>query len=68
MLSVFISYARKDGADLAKRLQQDLTHKGFDAWLDTQRIKGGATWTIAIEEEIDNRPVTLALDVRLLHL
>jgi hypothetical protein len=42
-LRVFISYARKDGAALAQRLQKDLNEKGFDAWLDTQRI--GGTWT-----------------------
>ena len=36
---VFISYARKDGAALAQRLQKDLNEQGFDAWLDTQRIK-----------------------------
>jgi hypothetical protein len=40
---VFISYARKDGAALAQRLQKDLKEQGFDAWLDTQRI--GGTWT-----------------------
>ena len=39
---IFISYARKDGALLAQRLQSDLTKEGFDAWLDTQRIAGGA--------------------------
>ena len=37
---VFICYARKDGASLAQRLQKDLKEKGFDAWLDTQRIAG----------------------------
>ena len=36
---VFLSYARKDGASLAQRLQKDLNDKGFDAWLDTQRSK-----------------------------
>jgi hypothetical protein len=38
---VFISYARKDGAKLAQRLKKDLQAKGFDAWLDTNRISGG---------------------------
>jgi hypothetical protein len=36
---VFISYACKDGTELAQRLQADLTKSGFDAWLDTQRIQ-----------------------------
>jgi hypothetical protein len=42
---VFISYAHKDGADLARRLQGDLEKRGFDPWLDTQRLRRGATWT-----------------------
>jgi WD40 repeat protein len=58
---IFISYARKDGASLAQRLQSDLMKEGFDAWLDTQRIGGGAVWSTAIEREIDTRQVTIAL-------
>jgi hypothetical protein len=62
-LRVFISYARRDGATLAQRLQTDVTMEGFDAWLDTppQRIAGGAVWSTEIERKIDTRPVTLAL-------
>jgi WD40 repeat protein len=60
-LRVFISYARKDGAALAQRLQSDLTKVGFDTWLDTQRIGGGAVWSTEIEHEIDTRQVTIAL-------
>jgi WD40 repeat protein len=58
---VFISYARKDGAPLAQRLQSDLAKEGFDAWFDTQRIGGGAVWSAEIECEVDTRQVTLAL-------
>jgi hypothetical protein len=58
---VFISYARKDGADLAQRLQADLKQRGFDAWLDIQRLRPGAVWSTGIETEIDSREVTLAL-------
>lgn len=60
-LRVFISYARKDGAALARRLQSSLNTKGFDVWLDTQRLHGGTTWSWEIEHEIDTRQVTLAL-------
>jgi hypothetical protein len=38
---VFISYAHKDGAPLGQRLRADLKGKGFDTWLDTQRLTGG---------------------------
>ena len=58
---VFISYARKDGAALAQRLQEDLNKQGFDAWLDTQRIGGGAVWSMEIERQIDAREVMIAL-------
>ena len=44
-MRVFISYARKDGAALAQRLQADLVTEGFDTWLDVQRIGGGAVWS-----------------------
>src|SRR5271166_3053409 len=60
-LRVFLSYARKDGAALAQRLQKDLKERGFDAWLDAQRIKGGATWTTDIEHALDKAEFVLAL-------
>src|ERR1017187_3003944 len=60
-LRVFISYARKDGAALAQRLQKDLNEKGFDAWLDTQRIGSGRVWSTQIEHEIDTREVIVAV-------
>jgi hypothetical protein len=58
---IFISYARRDGAELARRLQADLTAKGFDAWLDKQRLAGGAVWTADIEAALDNAEFVLAL-------
>src|SRR5580704_1664850 len=60
-LRVFLSYARKDGAALAQRLQKDLKQQGFDGWLDTQRITGGATWTSDIERALDDAEFVLAL-------
>jgi hypothetical protein len=59
--SVFISYARKDGSQLAERLLGDLQREGFDVWLDTQEITGGATWTTKVEEALDKAQVVLAL-------
>src|SRR5271167_1753343 len=58
---IFISYAHRDGAQLAERLQKDLTANCLDAWLDRQRITGGAVWGKKIELEIDARQVTVAL-------
>jgi WD40 repeat protein len=58
---IFVSYARQDGMELALRLKKDLANAGFDVWLDTQRIKGGASWTTEIERAIDKAEVVLAL-------
>jgi hypothetical protein len=58
---IFISYARRDGTELARRLKADLETNGFDAWLDTSEIAGGAVWSLEIERELDHRQVTIAL-------
>ncbi len=60
-LRVFISYARKDGASLAQRLQSDLTSERFDAWLDAGRLRGGSSWTKDIETALDKANFVLAL-------
>src|SRR4051812_40356431 len=59
--SVFMSYARKDGADLANRLVGDLQREGFEVWLDIREIAGGTTWTKEIEQALDKADVVLAL-------
>ena len=60
-LIVFISYARKDAAELAQQLRHHLTEAGHKPWLDTARIAGGAVWTTDIEQAIDTCDVALAL-------
>jgi hypothetical protein len=57
----FISYAHKDGASVAQRQAASLKKAGFGAWLETQRIRGGAVWRTDIEDAIDTRQVTIAL-------
>jgi WD40 repeat protein len=58
---VFISYARKDSADLALRVRDRLAEAALEPWLDTSRIDGGAVWTKEIEQAIDGCDVALAL-------
>jgi len=58
---IFISYARKDGRDLALRLQNSLTTRGYDVWLDTSEIDGGGSWGVEIERAIDECNTLLAL-------
>ena len=62
MARLFISYARKDGAEFSRRLQADL--KGHEAWLDQSGIAGGESWTRAIEREIDDCQALLAVLTR----
>ena len=57
---VFISYAHKDGADLAQRLHCDL-NQSFEIWLDTQRLTAGDIWSREIEDAIDRASVVVAL-------
>jgi WD40 repeat protein len=58
---IFISYARKDGAELAKRLMMDLESQGFKPWLDAPEIAGGDSWTDDIEGGIDDSDAVIAL-------
>ena len=59
--SIFISYSRKDGSDLARRLHRDLEQRGFKVWLDTREIYGGANWPTETEQAIDGCDVMVAL-------
>jgi len=59
--SIFISYAHRDGGNLALRLNDDLKSFGFDVWLDKHRLKAGDRWTNEIENALDHAEVVLAL-------
>jgi len=58
---IFISYARKDGRDLALRLKASLEAARYTVWLDTSEIDGGASWSRDIENAIDGCETLLAL-------
>ena len=58
---IFISYAHQDGADLARRLLQDLVRENYQVWLDSTRLNGGASWTTEIELALDRSDAILAL-------
>jgi WD40 repeat protein len=59
--NVFISYAHKDGSQLAERLRRDIDREGCEVWVDTTRLNGGASWTSEIERALDGSDVVLAL-------
>jgi hypothetical protein len=58
---VFISYAHRDGRDLAERLERDLKMSGFEVCLDSRLLLGGDVWSKDIENEIDRCDVAVAL-------
>ena len=58
---IFISYAHRDGAALAARLQSDLASRAFEVWLDKHRLLGGHGWGKEIEIAIDRCDLALAL-------
>ena len=58
---IFISYAHRDGAEIATRLLADLESAGLTTWLDTNRLSGGTSWTTEIETALDGCKVVLAL-------
>jgi WD40 repeat protein len=57
---VFLSYAHRDGTELAQRLHADLA-KNFATWLDTKRLTAGEVWSGKIEQAIDQSDILVAL-------
>src|SRR4051812_37553771 len=48
---VFVSYARADGLDFARRLAGDLESRGrHSVWLDLEDIEKGGLWEVRIEQ------------------
>ena len=58
---VFISYARRDGTQLAERLYEALRLNGIEAWMDRFEIRGGVDWGREIENAISGCTIELAL-------
>lgn len=59
---IFISYARRDGRDLAAALRQHLETHGFDIWQDVVAMGGGDEWWPQIAQAIENaRAIVLIL-------
>jgi len=48
---VFVAYVEEDIV-AARRLYRDLVSRGFDAWLDKEKLLPGQNWPRAIEEAI----------------
>jgi hypothetical protein len=56
-LSVFLSYARQDARDFAKRLSADLSQSGHQVFLDLTNIEKGGLWDVRLEQGIRDSDV-----------
>ena len=58
---IFISYARKDGREIAAQLRADLQALGFKIWQDVVAMQGGSDWWLQIKEAIEGSVVMILL-------
>jgi hypothetical protein len=49
---IFISYARRDGEEFARRLRERLIEAGFSLWQDRTSMEGGKDWWDQIDEAL----------------
>src|SRR4051795_10904383 len=50
---IFVSYARRDGRELATDLRARLAAQGFSLWQDLAHMEGGRDWWRQITEAVD---------------
>jgi hypothetical protein len=51
----FISYSRKDGADLAAGLRKTLEKENLSVWQDIVALEGGRDWWSQIEDALKSK-------------
>lgn len=61
---VFISYARSDGEQLARRLRQRLEAEAIPVWQDRVKMVGGRDWWLQITEALDQVDFMLLVATR----
>lgn len=60
-IRLFLSYGRRDAADLANRLRADLEKLGYEVWQDTRQIRAGREWEDQIVDGLRSTQVVIAL-------
>ncbi len=58
---VFLSYAHKDGAKTAKDLFDALQKAKLNPWWDEDRLCGGVSWSLEIEQALDDCDAVAAI-------
>lgn len=61
MAKLFVSYARRDGESLARRLETDLCAAGHEPWRDKPEVEAGESWSHEIEDAINACEALLAV-------
>lgn len=61
MRQIFLSYARKDGKDVAAKLRNELERIGFEVWRDIEDMRGGQAWKEQLRQAIKTVDVVLVL-------
>ena len=57
----FLTYGRRDAAELADRLDQDLSLFGYEVWRDTRKIRSGTDFLREIEDGLRGTQLVVAL-------
>jgi internalin A len=58
---IFLSYARQDGTEAAKRLRQELIDSGFQVWRDIENMQGGKELKEQLRDALRQVDVLLVL-------
>lgn len=58
---IFISYARRDGREMAAALRDKLEQLGFTIWQDVVAMEGGEKWWPQIKEAIEGSAIMVLL-------
>jgi hypothetical protein len=58
---IFISYARRDGREIAANLRQKLQDLGFTIWQDVVAMEGGEKWWTQIKEAIEGSAIMVLI-------
>jgi WD40 repeat protein len=58
---LFLSYGRRDAAELAERMEADLAALGYEVWRDTRQIRAGRAWDQEIQDGLRSARLVVAL-------
>lgn len=60
MATIFLSYSHHD-QEIAKKIYEYLSSKGFNIWLDREELRPGDNWSMKLQEALVNSQLLLLL-------